>query len=198
MPPSEDNSTEAMDEQQESHLALPEDPIMCSICHNEPPLNAIQLDCGHIFCFLCIKSVAETTGCCALCRKEIGLEFNFQEHQILGLAQIPTSDEQNSYWFYEGFRGWWLYDAETTREINKTRNRGVSRLERFISGNVYVIDIDKMEQCRKDGQGRSRKICHATLELDNIIGMAGLKGPDFDEILMMMKTARENQQNTVT
>lgn len=196
MPPSNENTSQNVEAQQEPEDALSEDPVMCSICHNEPPVNAIQLNCGHIFCFLCIKSVAEIAGCCALCRAEIGLEFNFQEHQILGLAQVPSPDEQDSYWFYEGFRGWWLYDADTTREINKARARGESQLERFISGNMYVIDLAEMQQFRKDGEGRSRSICHATLDLDNILGMAGLKGQDFDEILTMMKTARRNQMNT--
>jgi len=165
-------------------MALP----MCSICHNDPPINAIQLDCGHVFCFLCIKSASETTGVCALCRVEIGIEFNFQEHPILGVAQVPHSSDGH-YWFYEGFRGWWLYDAETNREIEEAFQRHQRTMEKFIAGYVYVIDIQNLNQKRKDGEGRCRRICRATLDLENIIGMAGIRGSDFEELLSMMKSA---------
>lgn len=196
MPPP-DTRVHDGDEEQDSDDTLTHLPLMCSICHSEPPINAVQINCGHIFCFLCIKSVSETTGCCALCRTEIGVEFNFKDHQILGLAQVPFPDSQNKFWFYEGFRGWWLYDAETNREISEACSNNQTHIERFISGSMYVIDIENMNQYRKDGEGRTRKICHATLELNNILGMAGLKGQDFDEILEMMRTHDGNQMTSV-
>lgn len=167
-------------------------PNICSICHY-PPINAVQLNCGHIFCYLCIKSASQTTGTCALCRREIGIEFNYQDHEILSAARIPSSSN-GYYWFYEGFRGWWLYDAETNDIIEEAYKRfregGPSRLERFIAGSVYVIDMLNMTQQRQDGEGRSRKVCRETLELENILGMAGLKGRDFAEILNLMRSAQ--------
>lgn len=166
-----------------------ETPPMCSICHSEPPVNAIQLNCGHIFCYLCIKSASETTGACALCRSEIGIEFNYQEHSILGTVRLPTSNN-GFYWFYEGFRGWWLYDADTNRDLENALQRGESVLSVFIAGYHYEINLQMMTQRRKDGEGRVRKITRAKLDLDNIIGMAGLKGEDFRELFEMMKTAQ--------
>lgn len=170
---------------------MPDLPPICSICRNEPT-NAVQLNCGHIFCFLCIKSASETTGKCALCRYEIGIEFNFQEHDILGAARVPSSSD-GYYWFYEGFRGWWLYDAETNNVIEETYKRfqsgGSPILERFIAGSVYIIDVLNMTQQKKDGEGRSRRVCRQTLELENILGIAGLKGRDFTELLDIMKSA---------
>lgn len=175
----------------EDSRAQPQVPTMCSICHSEPPVNAIQLNCGHIFCFLCIKSVSEAIGVCALCRAEIGIEFNFREHPILGVARVPTSINGH-YWYYEGYRGWWLYDADTNRHIEDAYQRGESTLERFIAGSTYIIDVVNLVQQRKDQDGRPRKICRATLELENILGMAGLKGRDFSEMLEMMKSAAQS------
>lgn len=174
----------------------PELPTKCSICHNEPPINAVQLDCNHIFCFLCIKSASEITGLCPLCRAEIGIEFNFQEHEILGTARVPTSSD-GYYWFYEGFKGWWLYDAETNQKIEEAHSEyktgGPTTVERFIAGFIYTIDFQSMNQKRKEGDGRERKICRATLELENILGMAGLKGKDIEELLDMMRTAQDQR-----
>lgn len=168
---------------------------MCSICHVDPPVNGVQLTCGHVFCYLCIKSASETTGVCAMCRTEIGDEFNFQEHQILGTIKLPSSNNGH-YWFYEGCRGWWLYDADTNRELEQAYSQGTTSIEKFIAGGVYVIDFNHMAQRRKDDDhGRVRRVRRATLELDNILGMAGLKGKDFQEALEMMKVAETQNRN---
>lgn len=162
---------------------------MCGVCRNDPPVNGIRLKCSHIFCFLCIKSASETTGVCPLCRDEIGHEFNYQEHAILGTIQAPTSAD-GYYWFYEGYRGWWLFDAETNREIEAAHQEGTRSVLKFIAGGYYVIDLETMQQRRQDEEhGRTRRICRATLDLDNIIGMAGLKGQDFKDALEMMRMA---------
>lgn len=163
---------------------------MCGICYNDPPINGVQLKCGHIFCYLCIKSASENSCTCALCRAEIGDEFNFQEHELLGTIKVPSSQDGH-YWFYEGYRGWWMFDADTNREIEEVYRRGDTRLEKYIAGGVYIIDLASMNQRRQDDPGgRARKICRATLQLNNILGMAGMKGQDFKEALEMM---RENE-----
>uniref|UniRef100_A0A6G1SHS2 E3 ubiquitin-protein ligase n=1 Tax=Aceria tosichella TaxID=561515 RepID=A0A6G1SHS2_9ACAR len=174
---------------------------MCAICHSDPPVNAIRLNCGHVFCYLCIKNASETTCACALCRREIGNEFNFQEHEILGTVKAPTSRDGH-YWFYEGFRGWWLYDPETNNELEEAYRRGATRMEKFIAGSDYVIDLTQMLQVRKqvdvnDIPGRPRRICRAKLDLNNILGMAGLKGKDFEDMLQMMRESdQQNETNS--
>jgi hypothetical protein len=125
-------------------------------CYSNPPVNGIRLTCGHIFCYLCIKSASETTSHCAVCRREIGHEFNFQGHEILGPIRAPTSDDGH-YWFYEGFRGWWLYDAETNIELEASFRRWERIVEKFIAGGPYVIDLERMVQVRIDDEhGRER------------------------------------------
>lgn len=151
-------------------------------------MNAIRLNCGHIFCYLCIKGVAETTGVCALCRAEIDIEFNYRSHEILGAARLPSSRD-GYYWFYEGYQGWWLYDADTTREIEQAYQRGDAYIEKLVAGSVYTIDLQNMIQQRKDGEGRKRKICREKLSLNNILGLSGLRGEDFQAILGMMRSA---------
>lgn len=162
-------------------------PQICSVCHNEPPTNPIKLNCGHIFCFLCVKSVFETTGICALCRAAINVDFDRQEHHVLGTIQVPSS-RSGYFWFYEGYRGWWLYDPDTNRDIELAHEQNEPRIEKLIAGHVYVIDLQAMKQFRKHGdENRSRKICRATLGLENIIGMGGLRGREFERMLDMMR-----------
>lgn len=172
-----------------------EEPNICAICRNEPPINGVSLDCYHVFCYLCIKGVAETTGCCPLCRREIALDFDYQDHCIVGVARIPRS-HQGYYWFYEGFRGWWLFDAETNNAIEDAYNQGTTHLERFIAGHIYQIDLESMVQKRRDGDGRTRKIRRDKLDLDNILGMGGIRGKDFEEYLEMMKTNDQLEQRS--
>lgn len=166
-----------------------EEPLICAVCRNEPPVNGVGLDCRHIFCYLCLKGVAETSGCCPLCRREIPMDFDFKEHTLLGIARIPFSST-GYYWFYEGFRGWWLFDPDSNSAIEEAHTSGQKTLERLIAGHYYVIDLEKMEQHRRDG-GRNRKICRETLELDNILGLAGIRGADFQEILSMMRSMNQ-------
>jgi len=132
-----------------------------------------------------------------MCRAEIGNEFNFQEHEILGTIKLPSSNDGN-YWFYEGFRGWWLYDAESNRQIENAYQQRQHTVEIFTAGSFYVIDLIHMAQRRKnDEHGRVRRICRSNLDLENILGMAGLKGKDFQEALEMMKEAERHDQSGV-
>lgn len=168
----------------------PPPPPGCSICLNDPPVNGVQLKCGHIFCYLCIKNTSEITGVCALCRAEIGFGFNFKKHQrILGVVKFPSSPN-GFYWFYEGYRGWWLFDAEPNNTIESAHQRGETNIDLYLtgSGGIYEIDLINMTQRRKHEEGaRQRKICRSTLMLDNILGLAGLKGGDFIEALETMR-----------
>lgn len=117
-----------------------------------------------------------------MCRAEIGIEFNFKEHDLLGAIKLPQSND-GYYWFYEGYRGWWLYDPDTNRKLSDAYTNNRSKVEVFLSGCVYILDLHSKTQYRQDGSGRVRKICRATLDLNDIIGMNGLKGPDIDEMI---------------
>ena len=183
------------DQQQEQPHEVPAS-AMCSICHDRLVNGVPVPNCGHVFCWLCIKSACETTGVCPLCRKEIGYEFNFQEHRILGTVKLPAASRDGFYWFYEGYQGWWLYDSDTNHDIESAYQRGESVIERYIAGSVYTIDLENMTQQRKDEpEGRQRKVCRATLNMENILGMAGLKGKDFTDALEMMRFANPSNDD---
>lgn len=160
----------------------------CSICWNEPPVNAIRLDCNHLFCFLCIKSVAAATGRCALCRAEIDKDFDFGEFELVGEPKLPTGGPNGMYWFYEGKTGWWLYDADTNKELEEAHQNGMKQIERLISGQIYVINLVMSKQYQKSEPSRSRKICRRKLDLDNILGMAGIRDKN------LVKSMRRRQQ----
>lgn len=167
-----------------------ESPDKCAICWTDPPTNAIRLDCGHIFCFLCIKSVAIATKRCALCRAEIEKDFDFGEFDLVGKAKLPAGSEDGYFWFYEGRTGWWLYDADTSRDIEEAYKNGKKRIDKLISGHVYVINLHSLRQYQKSDQSRSRFICRETLDLENILGVAGIRNKT---ILERMKLCRQRQ-----
>lgn len=162
----------------------PDTPLACPVCLSWPK-NPIKIDCGHVYCFLCAKSIVETSGRCALCRAEMDLDFDQRKHQILGQLSVPQSDSGH-YWFYEGRNGWWLYDAETHEQLEKAFELEQPTVERVLAGNVYVIDIKNMRQFQKHEQSRCRKICRETLSEVRILGVCGLRGPHVDEAVKSM------------
>lgn len=105
---------------------------------------------------------------------------------MLGAVRVPRSNT-GFYWFYEGYQGWWLYDADTNRFLEDAYNRGERRAERFIAGFVYTIDMDNLTQRQRDGTGRSRKVRRDTIKLENILGIAGLMGAEISDALDYMR-----------
>jgi len=165
----------------------------CSICWIEQPVNGIQLDCGHIFCFLCIKSIAESTGRCALCRAEIQIDLDSDQLDITGKIKLPSPSHDGYFWFYAGKTGWWLYDADTNQELERAHRADKKFIEKLIAGQVYVISLRKLKQFQKNDHLRSRKICRGTLEMDNILGLAGLRNRS-----LVRRLRREFKPNETT
>lgn len=82
------------------------DGLECAVCL-QTCVHPAQLPCGHIFCFLCIKGIANQSGKCAMCRQEIPLDFiehpNLLQTDTL-VEQSPKNDSTYQ-WFYEGRDG---------------------------------------------------------------------------------------------
>ena len=84
-----------------------------------------------------------------------------------------NDDQQKWTWFYEGRNGWWRFEERNNDEIEETYLRGAQNLETLICGNLYVIDLVRMEQYQKHCPNRKRKIKRDLQSCDSK-GIAGL------------------------
>lgn len=109
----------------------------------------VQLPCRHIFCFLCVKGVANRSKRCALCRQVIPAEF-FNAPKLIRLDELKdkslTIFDEGYQWFYEGRNGWWQYDERTSVELESRYKKGDKIFELLIAGFLYVIDLENMRQ----------------------------------------------------
>lgn len=160
---------------------LSEDPpapeFECPVCLQSASFP-VQLPCRHIFCFLCVKGVANRSKRCALCRQEIPADF-FNEPKLLYENEIKekskTIFDDGYQWFYEGRHGWWQYDERTSVELENRYKKGDKMFELLIAGFLYVIDLENMRQYRRNDQTRRRRIRRDLRTVPDIKGIAGLK-----------------------
>lgn len=138
----------------------------------------VQLPCRHIFCFLCVKGVANRSKRCALCRQEIPSDF-FNDPKLLCENEIKEKSlsifDEGYQWFYEGRNGWWQYDERTSLELENRYKQGDKMFELLIAGFLYVIDLENMRQFRRNDQTRRRRIRRDLRNVPGIKGIAGLK-----------------------
>ncbi|XP_017127215.1 uncharacterized protein LOC108145984 isoform X2 [Drosophila elegans] len=100
-------------------LAAAAPALECPICL-QTCIHPARLPCGHIFCFLCVKGVAYKNPRCAMCRREIPIEFVDHPQLVNGIEDICTTraTEDGYQWYYEGRNGgWWAYDSRTNGDI---------------------------------------------------------------------------------
>lgn len=138
----------------------------------------VQLPCSHIFCFLCVKGVANRSRRCALCRQDIPADF-FNDPKLLCEKEIKEKSlnifDDGYQWFYEGRNGWWQYDERTSFELEKHYKKGDKMFELLIAGFLYVIDLENMRQFRRNDQTRRRRIRRDLRNVPGVKGIAGLK-----------------------
>ncbi|XP_013082218.1 E3 ubiquitin-protein ligase rnf146-like isoform X1 [Biomphalaria glabrata] len=151
--------------------------LECPVCL-QTCIYPVQLPCRHIFCFLCVKGVANRSKRCALCRQQIPPDFFCRPNLVRrdDLEQPVTFDDGYS-WFYEGVNGWWQYDDRTSKELEGHHKAGHPSCELLIAGYVYIIDLTNMVQCRRNDRTRKRRIKRDLVNLAGRKGVAGLKIP---------------------
>ncbi|KAM3721643.1 E3 ubiquitin-protein ligase [Dirofilaria immitis] len=178
----------------------------CPICYQEFAYKTELPDCGHKFCFLCIKGVALRHGACPLCRKNIPSSL-FLDPVLMTLANqqktiIPATSAESVgivaenidslrenadkvQWFY-GARhgGWWRYECRHENEIEKAYQNGLHTIELLIAGSLFCINFDSMCQYKKDLGRRSeftrpvKRIERGDCSLVGTVrGIAGLRTP---------------------
>ena len=139
-----------------AHKEKATDSLECAVCL-QACIHPAQLPCGHIFCFLCVKGIANQSKRCALCRQEIPRDFIDQPKLLQCLDSAERFDEGYQ-WFYEGRNGWWQYDERTSRELETRYKSGERTCELLIAGFLYDANLDTMLQMRRNDNTRRRRI----------------------------------------
>lgn len=77
----------------------------CAVCL-QPCVHPAELPCHHVFCYLCVKGVANQSKRCPMCRHEIPQDF-LERPRLVELDElvknVETTEEYR--WFYEGRNG---------------------------------------------------------------------------------------------
>ncbi|XP_015834013.1 E3 ubiquitin-protein ligase rnf146 isoform X2 [Tribolium castaneum] len=151
------------------------DNLECAVCLQNC-VHPAQLPCGHIFCFLCVKGIANQSKKCAMCRQEIPKDFIEQPNLLEKPYQREASEgfDGGYQWFYEGKNGWWRYDPRTNEDIEQAFQLNLPLVEILICGEIYVIDITNNWQYCKKTPTRKRSIKRDKIENLVVKGEAGL------------------------
>ncbi|CAH1253792.1 RNF146 [Branchiostoma lanceolatum] len=132
----------------------------CAVCL-QTCVQPVRLPCTHIFCYLCVKGVANQSKRCALCRQEIPVEYLERPELVkpVKVAEEEEEEEEEVYcWFYEGRNGWWQYDERTNAELEDAYTKKKKSCELLIAGFLYIIDFVNMLQFRRNDPSRRRRI----------------------------------------
>lgn len=151
-----------------------QDSLECAVCL-QVCVHPVQLPCGHIFCFLCVKGIANQSTRCAMCRQEI--PDDFLDHPLLvhkDDLSHSVAFEDGQQWYYEGRNGWWQYDERTSIELETAYKRGDKTCELLIAGFLYVVHFDNMVQMRRNDPYRRRRIKRDSALIPKK-GVAGLR-----------------------
>ncbi|KYM79065.1 hypothetical protein ALC53_10619 [Atta colombica] len=142
-------------EEKEGPTVVPE----CAVCL-QPCIHPARLPCSHIYCYLCVKGVANQSKRCPMCRQEIPPDF-LERPQLVEVEE-PQKElehpEEEYQWFYEGRNGWWKYDPRTSNDLETIYKLGDAQCELLICGMLYVIDFVNKCQYRKYNPRYKRNI----------------------------------------
>ncbi|XP_011252700.1 E3 ubiquitin-protein ligase RNF146 [Camponotus floridanus] len=159
------------DKEKEGLTVVPE----CAVCL-QPCIHPARLPCSHIYCYLCVKGVANQSKRCPMCRQEIPPDF-LERPQLVEVEESQKEmehPEEEYQWFYEGRNGWWQYDQRTSIELETAYKQGKRTCELLIAGFLYIADFGSMLQLRRNDPSRRRRIKR---DLYNVPrkGVAGLR-----------------------
>ncbi|XP_076297990.1 ring finger protein 146 isoform X1 [Lasioglossum baleicum] len=153
----------------------------CAVCL-QPCIYPAKLPCNHVYCYLCVKGVANQSKRCPMCRQEIPPDF-LDRPQLVEVEEAHKEldcSEEEYQWFYQGKDGWWQYDQRTSHELETAYKQGKRNCELLIAGFLYIADFGSMLQLRRNDPSRRRKIKR---DLYNVPkkGVAGLRLNNQDE-----------------
>ena len=160
---------------------------VCAICI-EVPINPFTLPCGHVFCYMCLKRVAEDDKPCPLCNAVIP-EFVLEGAKVS--EEVINLKETAGKWMYNGrHSGWWYYSPDDDKAIEKAwkvhkKLQNMKMMGSLGTGNVsitinilgreYKIDFENMTQS-SNGVFRNIKRVETFGEEDCVVkGISGLQ-----------------------
>lgn len=116
----------------------------CSVCWCQFEIPC-QLECTHIFCFLCIKG---SRFKCPVCRTPF--LKNYLTHPIL-VKPISPPAKDSLVWFYSGEVShclfWWFYDTATNKILEEAWLKQIRQVNFTLSGHKFSVDFESMTQC---------------------------------------------------
>jgi len=160
-----------------------DDENICPTCLDEPQYPC-KLPCKHIFCYMCIKRVAETNKPCPKCQAIIP-GFILEKYKTSEKSVSLTTEK----WVYSGrVNGWWYYSLEDNKIIEDCWNMyqkygKPSSVNLPILGRDYKIDFRNMTQT---GESATRKIKRVkdedNIHIKGVIGMQIVKDEDLPKL----------------
>ncbi|KAF6773863.1 hypothetical protein AHF37_07133 [Paragonimus kellicotti] len=117
----------------------------CSICLQNF-VHPVQLPCGHIFCFLCIKGCAFHRRRCPMCRSRFSVRFFEDPKLVVDSFHRSFENDSNA----------WGMDVKTQTSVHRTSH-------------VFMGHTK-----RKDNSGRKRRIKRDVVSCEKK-GVAGIK-----------------------
>uniref|UniRef100_A0A1B6EDU8 E3 ubiquitin-protein ligase n=1 Tax=Clastoptera arizonana TaxID=38151 RepID=A0A1B6EDU8_9HEMI len=173
--------------------------VECAVCL-QVCVHPAKLPCGHIFCFLCLKGIANQSKKCAMCRQEIPSDYLDKPDLVTIPGEVAREEtfEDGYQWFYEGRNGWWQYDERTSRELESGFKAGHKTCELLIAGFLYIADFELMVQFRRYEPARRRRMKRDLATIPKK-GIAGIRAPDqpIDAALQQLNSLTINDEQTV-
>lgn len=136
----------------------------CFIC-NQSCSIPFKVSCGHLYCFLCIKSnVLDGNLDCPVCKEPINSNFDScNTLSVFGGGDAEKDIIENFFkdnsilWLYSSTFGerWWCYDEKCNLQIEMTYHDYLKRkrvMQEFDSDELFEqIDSPTDEKINKDG-----------------------------------------------
>ncbi|XP_066589245.1 E3 ubiquitin-protein ligase RNF146 [Prorops nasuta] len=169
----------------------------CAVCL-QPCIHPAILPCKHIYCYLCVKGVANQSKRCPMCRQEIPPDF-LEKPQLVEIDEMQKESEYSEeeyQWFYEGRNGWWQYDQRTSFELETAYKQGKRTCELLIAGFLYIADFGSMLQLRRNDPSRRRRIKRDLFTAPKK-GVAGLRLNNQDEEIIREIRGAERSNSPV-
>jgi hypothetical protein len=157
----------------------------CKKCNNPPQLSVV-LDCGCVFCFLCLKDYisiqsTQSTQILCICGQPLSIDIDHVSEDfrttLNGLQGKPV-------WLYSSLSGdgWWMYNIETSDQLERCYSGGLPTCSFQIGSKTYSANFQGAVQSlisSNPANAKQREIHrvdfdNSIIEQINIKGIAGV------------------------